>query len=185
MNPVIDVQPTPNPQALKFILENAVASGGAATYKDAAGCAGNQLAKILLGLEHVREVYFNENFITVTQDGQADWEALENKVQTVITENIASHNPDSVVTEAEPLAKDASHADPEVASINAILDSSVRPFLQRDGGDVQIVAFADNVLKIHYQGACGGCPSAAFGTLRAIENVLREQYRPDIKVELA
>ena len=54
-----------------------------------------------------------------------------------------------------------------------------------DGGDVQVVNFADNVLSISYRGACGGCPGAAFGTLRAIENVLKDKYDPDIVVQLA
>jgi NFU1 iron-sulfur cluster scaffold homolog, mitochondrial len=69
--------------------------------------------------------------------------------------------------------------------INEIIEKSIRPALKRDGGDLQVVSFTGNTLKISYQGACGCCPHAAMGTLHAIQNVLREQYSKDIVVEMA
>jgi NFU1 iron-sulfur cluster scaffold homolog, mitochondrial len=68
--------------------------------------------------------------------------------------------------------------------IKKIIDADVRPFLQRDGGDLKIVSFKDNLLKISYQGACGCCPHAAMGTLSFIEGILKEKYDPKIKVEM-
>ena len=72
---------------------------------------------------------------------------------------------------------------PEFEKINAILNHTVRPFMQKDGGDLKLINLADNVLTIEYQGACGGCPHAKMGTLMAIEAALKEHYNPDIKVE--
>ena len=69
--------------------------------------------------------------------------------------------------------------------INQVIDTDIRPFLQRDGGDLQVISYENNVLKIAYQGACGGCPHAAMGTLKYIENVLKEKINPDITVEMA
>ncbi|MBI5415301.1 MAG: NifU family protein, partial [Candidatus Omnitrophica bacterium] len=66
-----------------------------------------------------------------------------------------------------------------------ILDQTVRPALQMDGGDIELLDYKDNVLRVFYQGACGSCPSATMGTLRAIENILRDQFNPDVVVELA
>ena len=71
----------------------------------------------------------------------------------------------------------------DLEKINTIINEDIRPFLQRDGGDLKIISFDDNVLKIHYEGACGGCPHATMGTLRAIENVLREKFNPEIVVQ--
>lgn len=71
---------------------------------------------------------------------------------------------------------------PELAQITAIINAEIRPALQMHGGDLTIIDFQDNTLRIQYQGACGGCPSAMFGTLQMIEQTLKEKFNPDISV---
>ena len=74
---------------------------------------------------------------------------------------------------------------PELEKINNILNRTVRPYLRGDGGDLELISLENNTLKIKYQGACGSCPHAAQGTLFAIEDVLKKEYSPDIKVQPA
>ncbi len=79
-------------------------------------------------------------------------------------------------------------ADPkdlELEKIKTIINRDIRPFLQRDGGDLTVVSFKNNVLTIDYQGACGCCPHAKMGTLMMIEETLKEKYNSDIKVTIA
>ncbi|MDD3375517.1 MAG: NifU family protein [Candidatus Omnitrophica bacterium] len=71
----------------------------------------------------------------------------------------------------------------EFEKINDILNHTVRPFMQKDGGDLKLIGLEGNILTISYQGACGGCPHAKMGTLLAIETALKEHYNPDIKVQ--
>jgi Fe-S cluster biogenesis protein NfuA len=57
----------------------------------------------------------------------------------------------------------------------------IRPFLQRDGGDVEFVEYtADNIVRVKLQGACKGCPGAQMTLKMIIERLLKEQY-PEIK----
>ncbi len=72
----------------------------------------------------------------------------------------------------------------DLAKINAIIDEHIRSFLQRDGGDLQVLGYENKKLQISYQGACGCCPHAAYGTLMAIQQVLREKFDPNITVEI-
>ena len=65
--------------------------------------------------------------------------------------------------------------------INVLLDSQIRPYLKSDGGDLHVVGLAGNQLSVHYQGACGTCPSSISGTLKGIENLLRT-IEPEIEV---
>ena len=65
--------------------------------------------------------------------------------------------------------------------INAILDEQIRPYLQNDGGDLYVMGLEGNKLSVHYQGACGSCPSSLSGTLAGIENLVR-QIEPDLVV---
>ena len=66
-------------------------------------------------------------------------------------------------------------------TINALLDEEVRPYLQNDGGDLHVLGLEGNKLSVHYQGACGTCPSSITGTLRGIQNMLRS-IDPDLEI---
>jgi len=54
--------------------------------------------------------------------------------------------------------------------------------LQGDGGDIEVVNLEGKKLYVHYEGACGTCPSSTSGTLMAIEGILRDEFVPDLEV---
>lgn len=56
----------------------------------------------------------------------------------------------------------------------------IRPALQADGGDVELIDVTDGVVSVRLTGACGGCPMATMTLKQGIERVLREQL-PDVK----
>jgi len=187
MDTQLIVQSTPNPNALKFVLNTPVKTEGNCTYKTADECANNPLAKIIFESDsNISEVYFFDNYVTVTQDGSGEWDDLEEKIRKIILDNIGDHDPNFVFEEPKlETPQAASNDNPEIAQINAILDETVRPALQMDGGDLQVIEYKGNTLKIFYQGACGSCPSSSMGTMKAIENILRDEFNPDLSVELA
>lgn len=55
-----------------------------------------------------------------------------------------------------------------------VLDK-LRPFLQRDGGDVELVDVEEGIVKLKLVGACGGCPSATITLKAGIERALMEE----------
>jgi Fe-S cluster biogenesis protein NfuA len=62
----------------------------------------------------------------------------------------------------------------------------IRPMLQADGGDVELVEVGDNnVVKLRLQGACAGCPGAQMTLKNGIERMLREKVDTSIVVEQA
>ena len=183
MEPIrVNVQSTPNPNALKFIVNRTVKTQGKATYKSAEDCHTNPLARLLFSIPHVVELHFFENVITVSQDGEGDWDALEEKIRIIINENVANHNPDFEIAETP---KKVTPASMELAQIEAILDRTVRPALQGDGGDLQVISLDGDILTVNYQGACGSCPSSTMGTLKAIEGILRQEFSPNLTVQTA
>jgi NifU-like protein len=72
--------------------------------------------------------------------------------------------------------------------IQAFFDAEIRPMLQSDGGDIEIVDILDNDglldLQVKYQGACHGCASSTAGTLYFIENKVHEGLDDSIKVSI-
>jgi Fe-S cluster biogenesis protein NfuA len=71
--------------------------------------------------------------------------------------------------------------DPRLQEINRMLDEQVRPYLLADGGGLKVISLEENRLKVHYQGACGTCPTATTGTLYAIESMVK-RVDPEIQV---
>ena len=59
----------------------------------------------------------------------------------------------------------------------------IRPMLQADGGDCELVAIEGNTVKLRLQGACRGCPGARMTLKMGIERRMREEIAPDITVE--
>ncbi len=60
----------------------------------------------------------------------------------------------------------------------------IRPALQADGGDVELVDVSQGIVKVKLMGACGGCPMAAMTLKNGIERVLKEKV-PELKEVVA
>jgi len=58
--------------------------------------------------------------------------------------------------------------------------NEIRPMLQADGGDVELVEVEDGVVKVRLQGACAGCPMSQMTLKNGIERILKEKI-PEIK----
>jgi len=179
----IVIQPTPNPNALKFILNREVISEGKVSFKTPQDCRDIPLAAALFDLRGVDQIHFFQNVITISKFSFEDWDALEPAVQTSIESFVEDHDPGIKIV--DPEAERRAHLTPEMQRIEEILDKRIRPGLQGDGGDLAVKDFKDNILIVKYQGACGTCPSSTTGTLEAIRSILKDEFHQDIEVYLA
>jgi Fe-S cluster biogenesis protein NfuA len=179
----ITIQPTPNPNALKFILNRDVITEGKVSFKTPQDCRDIPLAAALFDLRGVDQIHFFQNVITISKFSFEDWNSLEPAVQTCIESFVEDH--DANIKVFDPEADRRAHLTPEMKQIEEILDKRIRPGLQGDGGDLAVKDFKENVLIVKYQGACGTCPSSTTGTLEAIRSILRDEFHPDIEVYLA
>ncbi len=179
----ITVQPTPNPNALKFILNRDVRTDGKVSFKSPNDCKDVELAAALFDLRGVDQIHFFQNVITVSKFSFEDWENLAPTIETTVSNMIEEHNPDFKIYNPEDERR--ANLSPELQKIEEILDKRIRPGLQGDGGDMAVVEYKDNVLIVKYQGACGTCPSSTSGTLEAIRSILRDEFNPEIEVYIA
>lgn len=184
MPKIAEIEPTPNPNAMKFILREPLTWGITRSYDNAEQAQEDPLAARLFDIEHVTNVFYVDHWITVTQDGAADWQELMRKLAVPIRDAPAAdaHSAQMAQQAAVGAVENLSEADrARLDKINEILDEQVRPYLQGDGGDLYIVGLEGNRLMVHYQGACGSCPSSLSGTLAGIESLVR-QIEPDMEV---
>lgn len=85
----IDVQPTPNVNALKFVTNRRITEGRSQTFRSAAEAAGAPLAAALLQIPGVVQVFFLNDFITITRDPTADWTAMAEQAERQIRAHLA------------------------------------------------------------------------------------------------
>ena len=172
---ILSVQPTPNPEALKFIA-SARLTEEALEFDDRRQAAGDPLAQAIFDVGPVAAVFILDRFVTVTKVAAAEWDTIIDNIVRAIETNARPAQP-SANGQASP--KD----DERMAKIRKIIDEAVLPALANDGGGLEILGFQNNVLTVQYQGACGGCPNATAGTLRAIQNLLQSEVDPQITVD--
>ena len=182
---LIRCQDTPNPYAIKFVANAPFTEDQKVTVQSRMDVPDVPLARDLMGLLGVKQAYFFANTVTVTHDGSYDVEELKEKVMAVIRSRMAVHDVTfSTQDTSRPQGPvDRSHLSAELQEVESILDRTIRPGLQADGGDLEVLSYEDNKIKILYQGACGGCPSALMGTLDAIQSILRHELKnEDLRV---
>ena len=181
---MVRAQPTPNPYAIKFVANHAFKASGKATITHPSELGDSKLVESLFQVPGVKQLYLHQNTLTVNHEGAMEFEALADQIEGVIKTRLPIHDPhfqfDDEVDEAKTnTPKDRSQLSEEMREIEEILDRTIRPGLQADGGDLEVLELKDNELKILYMGACGGCPSAMMGTLDAIQNILRHELGND------
>ncbi len=183
MPKIAEIEGTPNPNAMKFILKEPLTWGITRSYDNAEQAKDDPLASQLFAIEHVTNVFYVDHWITVTQDGGADWRELQRKLAEPIRAAPAADEQTAAATAASTAAlADLKPEDQErLDRINELLDEQIRPYLQGDGGDLYVMGLEGNTLTVHYQGACGSCPSSLSGTLAGIENLVRS-IEPEIEV---
>ena len=177
MPKIADIENTPNPNAIKFVLKDRVAWGKPKEYGNPKEAQGDELARRLFAIPHVTNVFYADHWVTVTQDGNTEWADLARKVAQPIREAKAVEMPVRAELDSEPERAE----DSRLVAIKQLLDKHIRPTLIGDGGDLEVMTLCGNVLCIRYYGTCGSCPSSQTGTLIAIENLVRT-IEPEIEV---
>ena len=140
MPKIADIEDTPNPNAKKFILREPLTWGIARSYDNAGEAEDDLLAAAIFDIEHVTNVFYVDHWLTVTQDGLADWQQLLRRVADRIRAAPAASEQSARLTAAVTPIDDLSPDDQQrLYMINGLLDEQIRPYLQGDGGDLHVL----------------------------------------------
>jgi Fe-S cluster biogenesis protein NfuA len=184
MPKISDIEETPNPNAVKFILREPVSNGVTRSFNSLEAAAGDPLARSLFEIGNVKSVFYMDRMITVEKSEETDWDELLPALAVPIrAAEAATAAPATAAAAAVGGSISAVvNDDPRLVQINEILDEKIRPALAGDGGWLEVVNLHEHTLSIRYQGACGSCPSSLSGTLMAIESMIKESVDPEIEV---
>src|SRR5260221_14681058 len=183
MPKINDIQETPNPNAVKFILREPVTHGVARQFGSADQAQSDTLAKSLFDVGSVVSVFYMDNMITVEKEDPADWDELLPTLAVPIraAEAVSTTPPVATAGVGGAIAAVTSD-DPRLLQINNILDEKVRPALMGDGGYVEIIDLQEHTLKIRFQGASGRFPISLPRPQMAIDGIRKQEVDPEMEV---
>ena len=181
---MIQTEPTPNPDSLKFISENIISATGTEEFqKDKLGEISNSFIKELLQFNGVELILLSKNFLSVKKTKDISWNELKPMVISHLNAYFEKTN--------EPILKNEKIQPTKPNNSNAIankiievLDTKVRPAVARDGGDIKFKSFEKGVVKVELQGSCSGCPSSTMTLKQGVQNLLCH-YLPEVKEVVA
>lgn len=185
---------TPNPSALKFVVSKMLTKN-AIEFKNIDQTSASPLARELFNFPYVKEIFIDENYISVTKYEINDWQEITLELRsfikqyienggTVLDENYVA----TVIAEEDTKAAAFDNLDVTSQQIINILEEYVKPAVQADGGNIAFESYDEEnkTVKVILQGACSGCPSSTFTLKSGIENMLKSMLNDEsIKVEAA
>lgn len=183
---------TPNPSALKFVVSKMLTKN-AIEFKNIDQTGASPLAKELFKFPYVKEIFIDENYISVTKYEINEWQEITLELRSFIKQYIENGGTvldenfiQAVTAEEDTKAKEFDNLDVTSQQIINILEEYVKPAVQADGGNIAFDSYneADKTVKVILQGACSGCPSSTFTLKSGIENMLKSMLNDEgIKVE--
>jgi Fe-S cluster biogenesis protein NfuA len=183
---------TPNPAVLKFAC-NKLMTKTPVEFKNIDETAASPLAKELFTFPFVKEVFIDENYVSITKFAVTEWDEITLELRTFIKgfiENGGTIIDETAIVKTDNHQKQQEsyfeNLDVTSQQIINIIEEYVKPAVQSDGGNIVFESFdpTDKRVKVVLQGACSGCPSSTFTLKNGIENMLKDMLKDqDIKVE--
>lgn len=176
---VVDIEATPNPDALKFCVDSKLLEKGTRSFANREAAKNDIIASSLFGLRHIETVFYMDQFITVSKNPDASWSMIMDEIKKTIESVDLSQHHAAPVQETSTAPANENELLPKIEDV---LKTRVLPYLANDGGSLAVLGMDGYQLKIRYQGACGSCPSSTSGTLNAIQAMLKHTIDQRITV---
>tara|TARA_B100001939_G_scaffold346102_1_gene364151 strand:+ start:736 stop:1284 length:549 start_codon:yes stop_codon:yes gene_type:complete len=180
---MIQTEPTPNPNSLKFISEKTISDIGTEEFqKDSSQSLTNSFIKELLNFKGVELVLLSKNFLSVKKTEETSWNELKPMVISHLN-HYFENNDEPILKESKKTTGPSNVDDETTKKIIDVLDTKIRPAVARDGGDIKFKSFENGVVKVELQGSCSGCPSSLMTLKQGVQNLLKHYVKEVNSVE--
>ena len=184
---------TPNPTVMKFVANKRLVPT-VIEYKSIEEATEAPMAATLLTrFPFIEEVFFDDNYISLTKKGMEEWEMiaadLRDYIRKYLSEGRPIINPAEIKRrqeEAQARLLSMITTDEISQQIVAIIEQYVKPAVASDGGNIQFISYNRDThhVEVLLQGACSGCPSSTQTLKKGIEVILKDKLNnPLINVE--
>ena len=170
---IIETQNSADDNIMHFYPEGGLNIKNSSEYIDAKSIRKSPLAENLFDIGDVVSVMLTRDCISVTKNQQADWLLLKPQILAEIMDFLTSGAP--IVIESEET--DNNYV---TAKIKGLIETRIRPAIQKDGGDIKLCSFENGIVYVELQGKCVGCPHARQTLKEGVEKLLKT-YIPEVK----
>lgn len=177
---------TPNPKVMKFVANKKLVLQ-IAEFKNIDEAKNSPLAQKLFHFPFVKEVFFDENYVSINKYDIAEWEEITMELREfirnflqegndVLLDDTKTGNTASATTESTNQQVSADNLDDTSKQIVAILNEYIKPAVASDGGNIMFNSYNPDTknVSVVLQGACSGCPSSTITLKNGIETMLKE-----------
>ena len=180
---MIQTEPTPNPESLKFLSENIISAIGTEEFqRNEIDTVTNPFVRELLGFKGVELVLLSKNFLSVKKTKDVSWNELKPMVISHLNHYFES-NKDPILQDELKNKDNKEIKDETIKKIIEVLDTKIRPAVARDGGDIKFKSYEKGVVKVELQGSCSGCPSSLMTLKQGVQNLLKHYVKEVNSVE--
>ena len=178
---MIQIENTPNPNALKFLSEKQLSEVETQEFqKKDLGEIKNEFVKNILNFDGVELILISKNFMSVKKDEKTSWETLKPTIISSINDYFEKNNQPMILKNNTISQKKPLEENETIQQIKDVLETKVRPAVAKDGGDIQFISFHNGVVKVALKGSCSGCPSSVMTLKQGVQNLLCH-YVKDVK----
>ena len=182
---------TPNPATMKYVSNKRIVPT-AFEFKNIDEAKDSDLAKQLFHFPFVKQVFIDENYVSVTKFDMAEWDEVSMELREFIR-NFLMEGKEVVSSDAVSQKKDASEStvsqnlDDTSQQIVDILEEYVKPAVASDGGNILFQSYEEDskTVNVILQGACSGCPSSTFTLKNGIETMLKNMMGDKVNEVIA
>ena len=183
---------TPNPSVMKYVA-NRMLVPQIFEFKNIDEAKNSELATKLFHFPFVKEVFFDNNYISITKYDRVEWEEISMELREFIR-NFLNEGNEVVNTDSMDSSKSNEKApqihenlDETSLQIVSILDEYVKPAVASDGGNILFQSYEEETKTVNVvlQGACSGCPSSTFTLKNGIETMLKNMLGEKVEQVIA
>ncbi len=185
---------TPNPSTMKFVASRKIVPA-TFEFKNIDEAKDSDLAKALFQFPFVKQVFFDQNYVSITKYDVAEWDDITMELRELIRNFITDGN-DVVSIDIDPQNKPEAPQQEEQPKVSLddtslqiidILEEYVKPAVASDGGNILFKSYEakSKTVNVILQGACSGCPSSTFTLKNGIETMLKNMMGDKINEVVA
>lgn len=180
---------TPNPSTMKFVVNKRIVPT-TFEFKNIDEANESDLAQQLFHFPFIKQVFLDENYVSVTKFDVADWDditmELREMIRSFLTDGKEVVSADSISQKKEEVSPEniqTEDLDDISLQIIDILEEYVKPAVAADGGNIQFQSYDGKSKTVHVvlQGACSGCPSSTFTLKNGIETMLQDMLNGKVE----
>jgi len=185
---------TPNPSVMRFVANKKLVIAPT-EFKNIDATANAPIARELFNFPFVKEIFIDENYISINKFDIANWDEIAMELREFITKYIQAGK-DIVLKETLKTGTETDNAekqtnaqtstenlDPVSKQVIDILEEYIKPAVASDGGNIMFESYNEETktVKVILQGACSGCPSSTATLKNGIETMMRDMLKGQVE----